>query len=624
MRTAFLIVVMALVLSACGGGGSGATVVVQAPPNSPVVTAVHDVQGSGSASSFDGQNVTVRGIVTGDFQHNDADMRSELNGFYLQEENADADPATSDGVFVFDGSTPSVDVSVGDRVTVDGAVTEYFGETRIIASNVEITAAGAGVIAATEINLPVSVTVTNSDGESIADLEQFEGMLVRFPQPLTVTGLFNLGRFGEMLLSQNGRFIHFTNTSEPSVAGYAVYLDQVAARSIMLDDGLSTHNANPIRYLNPPDIRIGYTTTDLTGNIRFSRSSGASGKEIFRLVPTSDPSWATDNARPPGTPNAGGTLKIASFNLLNFFTTIDTGQKICGPSGDSNCRGAESQQEFDRQRAKVITALLVLDADIVGLIELENNTSDALQSLVDGLNAKAGAGTYAFVDTGTIGTDAVRVGFLYKPASVSVTGAFAVLDSTVDLRFDDSRNRPTLAQSFTQNSNGAILTVAIIHLKSKRSTCSDDSDQDLYDGQSSCNATRSSAAAAMADWLATDPTAVGDPDVLIIGDLNAYLQEDPVTTLAAAGYDNLLKNFLGTDSYSYLFEGRAGTLDHALASQSLVGQVTGVVDWHINADESPVQDYNLDFGRDPGIFDESTPYRASDHDPVVVGLDLNP
>ena len=624
MREAVLIVVMAMILSACGGGGSGATAVIPRPPNNPVVTAIHDIQGSGSVSPFDGQSVTVRGIVTGDFQDNDADMQSELAGFYLQEENADADPATSDGVFVFDGSTPSTDVSVGDRVTVDGTVTEYFGETQITASNVEITAAGAGVIAETEIILPSAVTVTNSDGELVADLEQFEGMLVRFPQSLTVTGLFSLERYGEILLSQSGRLVQFTNAGAPGVAGYAAHLDQVAARSIMLDDGRSTQNADPIRYLTPSGSRIGDTTTNLTGNIRFSRGSGADGKEIYRLVPTSDPSWVSVNARPPGTPILGGTLKVASFNVLNFFTTVDTGQNICGPTGNSSCRGADSQQEFDRHRAKIITALQLLDADIVGLIELENNPSDALQSLIDGVNAVSGPGTYAFINTGTIGSDAIRVGFLYKPARVSTTGAYAVLDSTVDPRFDDSRNRPTLAQSFTQNSNGAIFTVAVNHLKSKGSSCNSAGDPDLNDGQANCNITRSVAAAAMADWLATDPTASGDPDVLIIGDLNAYLQEDPVTSLEVAGYDSLLENFLGTGSYSFMFAGQAGALDHALASQTLVGQVTGIVDWHINADESPAQDYNLEFGRDPDIFDESTPYRASDHDPIVVGLDLNP
>lgn len=631
LRAVIPITVMVIALSACGGGGSGAIAVIPTPTNNPVVTPVHDIQGNGPASPMVGENVTVRGIVTGDFQGGDADSQNELSGFYLQEENPDADPLTSEGVFVFDGSTPAVDVNVGDRITVEGTVNEYFGETQISVTRVEVTAAGAGAVPETEVNLPATATTTNSDGDLIADLEYLEGMLVRFPQALTATSLFGLERYGEILLSQSGRLVQFTNRNAPGVAAYAAHRDQVAERSIMLDDGLSTQYADPIRYLDPhsfsptpyPAIRIGDTTSNLTGNIRFARGSGSNGREIYRLVPTSDPSWLSVNARPAGTPNVGGTLKVASFNVLNYFSTIDTGQSICGPSGNSGCRGADSQQEFDRQRAKIVSALVLLDAEIVGLMELENNPTGALQSLVDGLNAKAGAGTYAYVDTGTIGADAIRVGFLYQPASVSTTGAVAVLDANVDQRFDDSRNRPTLAQSFTQNSNGGVFTIAVNHLKSKGSSCSSVGDPDLNDGQGNCNVTRSNAAAALADWLANDPTSSGDSDVLIIGDLNAYLQEDPVTSLEAAGFDNLLGNFLGTDSYSFVFAGQSGALDHAFASQSLVGQVTGVSDWHINADESPVHDYDLEFGRDSDIFDGTTAYRASDHDPVIVGLDLS-
>ena len=220
---------------------------VNPPPSNPVVTALHDVQGSGAVSPLDGQRVTVRGIVTGDFQDGDADTQNQLGGFYLQEETPDADPATSDGVFVFDGSTPSIDVQVGDRVTVDGTVNEHFGETQISATRVEVAAAGAGAIPATEVNLPAAATVTNSDGELIADLESVEGMLVTFPQALSVTNLAGLERYGEILLSQNGRLFQFTNVNAPSVAGFNAHLLEIAARSIMLDDGLSIQNAEPIR-----------------------------------------------------------------------------------------------------------------------------------------------------------------------------------------------------------------------------------------------------------------------------------------------------------------------------------------------------------------------------------------
>ncbi len=126
---------------------------------------------------------------------------------------------------------------------------------------------------------------------------------------------------------------------------------------------------------------------------------------------------------------------------------------------------------------------------------------------------------------------------------------------------------------------------------------------------------------AMIDWLATDPTGSMDPDFLIIGDLNAYLAEDPVIAFENAGYQNLLDRVIGQDAYSFVFAGQAGTLDHAFASPALAGQISGVAEWHINADEPPLLDYNLEFGRDAGLFDATNPFRASDHDPVIVGLD---
>lgn len=617
-----LIHVTTIMLCGCAGRGSGVTDGTPVP-NNPAITAIYDIQGSSSVSPIVGQSVVVRGIVTGDFQNGDSNSQNDLGGFFLQEENPDTDPMTSDGVFVFDGSSPAVDVNVADRVTVDGVVNEHFGETQINAADVEINASGVRAIPVTEVTLPTTATVANGDGDPIADLESYEGMLVRFSQVLAVASLHGLERYGEVLLSQGGRPIHYTNKNAPGVTAYAADQDQIAARRFILDDGLPIQNAKPVRYLQAPfAVRVGDTVSNLTGNIRYSRGGGSSGIESYRLVPAVEPSFMSVNPRPAAAPDVGGVLTVASFNLDNFFTTIDTGRSVCGPSGNINCRGANSRKEFDRQRTKIISALVQLDADIVALAELENDPNETLQSLVDGLNEAAGAGRYAYVDTGTIGTDAIRVGILYQPASVAMSGVFAVLDSSVDQRFDDSRNRPTVAQSFVQKSNGAVFTVAANHLKSKSSDCSIVGDPDRNDGQSHCNVTRTDAAAAMADWLVSDPTASGDPDVLIIGDLNAYLQEDPVTTLKAAGYENLLEKFLGSDSYSYVFEGKAGSVDHALASQSLVGQVTGIMEWHINADEAAVHDYNLEFGRDAAIFDGSGPYRASDHDPLIVGLDL--
>jgi predicted extracellular nuclease len=128
----------------------------------------------------------------------------------------------------------------------------------------------------------------------------------------------------------------------------------------------------------------------------------------------------------------------------------------------------------------------------------------------------------------------------------------------------------------------------------------------------------------LADWLATDPIGSGDPDFLIIDDLNAYAMEDPIRWLEAADYTDLVEQYVGTDAYSYVFFGQAGYLDYALASSSIAGQVTDTSIWHINADEPSVLDHNTEFksaGQVISLY-AADEYRSSDHDPVIVDLEL--
>ena len=607
-------------LSACGGGSGTAPAVSIAPPSGALL--ISDVQGNGSSSPLDGQTVTISGLVTGDFQENDAERSSNLGGFYIQDESPDADAATSDGIFVFDGNSPAIDVNVGDRTTVTGTVAEYFGETQINATVVSLS--GSGSIEPTDIVLPAAATSANSDGDLVADLEQYEGMLVRFRQTLSVSNLRNLERFGSVRLSSGGRLYQFTNSNAPDVAGYAEHKDLIARRSIELDDGQRSSNPIDVRYLfagNSDDysIRTGDTIADVTGNLRYARGSGGNGDETWRLMPTVDPRFESMNPR-PGQPDTGGNIRVASFNVLNLFSTVDSGQSVCGPQGSDNCRGADSDQELQRQLAKTATALALLDADVVGLMELENNSNASLRLIVEALNARLGSEQYTYLDTGSIHGDAIKTGFIYKPASVALVGSFALLDRNIDSRFNDDRNRPALAQSFELLANGAVVTIIVNHLKSKGSSCETDGDANLSDGQGNCNQTRTNASIAIADWIATDPTASNDPDFLIIGDLNAYTEEDPLTALKNAGFTNLLES--RDDPYSFVFDGQAGALDHAVASASLVPQVVETIEWHINADEPPLIDYNREHGRNPALFDADSPYRASDHDPVVIGLEL--
>ncbi len=570
--------------------------------------------------------ITVVGVVTGDFQDNDFDAVSNLGGFYLQEENPDNDPQTSEGIFVYDRDASGGDVQAGDRVMVTGVVKEYFGETQIIATTFNVT--GAGTIQAMELTLPVSGTVVNNNGQLIADLERFEGMLVSLPQNLTVTDLFDLERFGEVSLSANGRLWKFTNSNLPDVAAYASHQRSNAQRRIILDDGSSSPGVSPLRYVaadssSPkPPLRVGDQASNLMGVIRFARGSGKSGIENYRLEPVDDPIFKSVNARPQ-VPDVGGTIKVMSFNALNYFTTIDRGQRNCGPDGKSGCRGADSGKEFERQQSKMISAIQAAGVHVVGLMEIENNVDESLQTLVDKLNEATRTSNWTFVNTGTIGTDAIRVGIVYDDSVVSPVGSFALLDAAIDPRFLDTKNRKALAQTFSADANGGVFTIAVNHLKSKGSNCDSIGDPNRRDGQGNCNITRTNAAAALAEWMASDPTGSADPDVLIIGDLNAYLREDPLRQIAAAGYGNLLEKFVGINAYSFVFRGESGALDHAFASATLLPQVTGVSEWHINADESPLFDYNLESGRDDTLFDPDTPFRTSDHDPVMIGLSLS-
>jgi len=231
------------------------------------------------------------------------------------------------------------------------------------------------------------------------------------------------------------------------------------------------------------------------------------------------------------------------------------------------------------------------------------------------MNAITGAGTYDFIDTGTIGTDAIKQAIIYKPARVTPVGDYKILDSSIDERFIDTLNRPALAQTFEDN-NGERFTVVVNHLKSKGSAC--DSDPDTGDGQGNCNLTRVAAAQALIDWLATDPTGSGDPDFLIIGDMNSYAMEDPITTLKDAGYTDEINRFLGEGAYSYVYNGEKGYLDHSLASPSLNGHIKDVQVWHINADEGPALDYNN--YNQPDLY-TTEPYSSSDHDPVITSFD---
>jgi predicted extracellular nuclease len=589
--------------------------------------------------------VRVEGVVTSLFTDNDA-----LDGFFVQEEDADGDgnAATSEGLFVDCTGRCPAGLASGDVVQVIGIVTESFGRTGLQADvgvgAVSVLGHGAPLPTAVEVDLPAP-----SRTNLAATFEAIEGMITVLPDTLAVSEYFQLARFGQLVLTVDERPFQFTHLNPPSVAGNNAHVADLATRRIFLDDDNDDEND---AIVDGPDEPYPYPGGGLSLTNRFRGGDTIEGLtgvmdwsfNAWRIRPLPDADYTFESANPaPATPeDVGGDVKVSAFNVLNSFDTIDTTPNNagpCGPSGTLDCRGADSDAELVRQRTKIVAALAEIDADVFGFMEIQNDEGQTADSIVAALNAVPGAGPYAAIDTGFIGTDAIKVALIYKPASVEPVGDFVILDSTDDPDFIDTRSRPALIQTFEQVGTDERFTVAVNHFKSKGSSCditTDDpslpDDPDLGDGQGNCPLTRTLAAQALAEFLATDPTDSGDPDFLIIGDLNAYRRETPITTLIGAGYNDLIEQSLGDDAYSFVFDGQLGYLDHALATDSLEQQVTEATEWKINSDEVPLFDYNDEladageaaFERESAALPlyAPTPARSSDHDPLIVGLDL--
>ncbi|MES3015688.1 MAG: ExeM/NucH family extracellular endonuclease [Pseudomonadota bacterium] len=607
----------ATAVAPCGGDGGGAVVVTP-----PTPAAIYAIQGSGATSPLAGKTVITSGVVT----------KLLNNGFFIQDPIGDGNSATSDGILVFTSTAPPATAVVGNLVQVTGTVVEFStGSSTLteIGSVTAVTLVGSGqAIAPTPVTLPLAA------GDS---LERFEGMLVRIDAEMTVQQNYFQARYGQLTVGAGGRHETPTNRYRPGSA-QAVELADLQARSrLLLDDGSSLQNTNPTAFAMANGVpRAGDLVNNLVGVLDYGPATAtASGPGLYRLQPTAAPAFASTNLR-AAAPAVSGNVTLASMNVLNFFTTFTNGSTAFGQTGQgctlgastsaSNCRGANSLAEFERQRAKIVVALAGMNADAVGLMEIQNNGNTAPQNLVDALNEKIGAGTYAAVPVpaaGT-GTDAIRVAMIYKPARLALVGAPASDTAAIN-------NRPTLAQTFAA-ANGEKFTLLVNHLKSKSSCpAANDPDAagnvDIGDGQGCWNGQRLQQAQRLRTFVAQLQAGGGSDDVLLVGDFNAYAQEDPIHDLVSNGYIDQSGRF-EQFGYSYVFDGTAGRLDHAITTATLSPKVLGTKHWHIDADESLAQDYNVEFKQPacatcaPDPYDGSVPFRASDHDPVLVGLNL--
>jgi len=585
--------------SDAGAGGGGTN------PTTPTLgqctdTAefIHNIQGAGASSPMVDSEVTIEGIVSA--------VYPSLSGYFVQEEVADqdADINTSEGIFVYHAGASAYPVA-GQTVRVIGTIKEHFGRTQLTTTTDFLDCGAGNVPEALAISLPT----TAADS-----FEATEGMLVQSPVALNVTNTLELAKYGQFVVS-NGRLFKPTNVFAPNSAAALDLASENARNQLIIDDAVNGSYPATVPFptgglSHNNTLRLGDAVVGLSGVMDYSFGA-------YRVLPNAALNVVANNARTAApTLTGNGSLSVASFNVLNYFN---------GPSFPTS-RGADSAVEFDRQSAKIVAAIAAVNADVVGLMEIENDgygADSAIADLVAKVNALLGGQVYQYVvpTTPQLGSDAITVGFIYKPATVSLEGSAV---STSASPFDYG-NRQPLAQTFKELATGESLTIAVNHFKSKGSCGSaSGGNADQGDGQGCWNELRTQAATGLLSWLAGKPTGTSDDDVLVIGDLNAYAKEDPITTLTAQGYKDLVSSYEGLGAYTYAFAGEMGNLDHALANESLSSQVVDTAIWHINADEPVALDYNVEkkSATQQSDFYGADAYRASDHDPIIVSLSL--
>ncbi|MFT5162480.1 MAG: putative extracellular nuclease [Alteromonadaceae bacterium] len=588
--------VSALNLTACHSPASNAfvagnaTKITHSAECSQPVTLISQIQGYSHSSPMVGQAVTVQALVSA--------FTPGMGGYYLLEEMADIDKSadSSEGVFVFDKTHQP---APGDKVTLSATVAEHKGLTQLTNVTALSVCSQGHALKAHIVKLPFSHK---------NQLEAYEGMLVEFPQKLTLSDNYNFTRFGQMMFS-NGRLFQPSNVAMPGAA--ANKIEAANQLNQLIVDDLSTQKNPPLTFDVNHLYRTGNTVKGIKGVVHYAFGH-------YLLEPTTPLNMVAENKRQSKPPISElGQLRVASFNVLNYFNGQGSEKTFPTP------RGAHTKAEFVRQNAKIIAAMKVINADIFGLMEIENDgygPHSAIAELTQNLTKASGA-NYAFVkpQSDKLGTDVIAVGMIYNADKIALVGDAA----TLSVPPFNGKSRQPLAQTFKHRDSGDDFTLVVNHFKSKR--CPKDKNSlnaDQGDSQGCWNLSRTMAAKKLLKWLDSAPTGSNDKDVLIIGDLNANAKEQPVTTLIAGGYHNMIEKFQGKDAYSFVYRGLAGYLDHALASTTLATKVVDASDWHINADEMRSTDYNLEnksLQQQNELF-RPDPFRSSDHDPMIIEI----
>ncbi|MCR9625933.1 ExeM/NucH family extracellular endonuclease [Vibrio antiquarius] len=654
----------------------------------PAFTTIQEIQGEGASSPFiDGypyittEDHFVTGVVS-------AVTTGLTKGFYLQALENDGNDKTSEGLFIHT-DVADTELKAGDVVCVKGKVQEYYSNTQLSSDANSYVKTGTS-------NASLVTPLTIKEGETLRDaLERHEGMQVELSSAseLFVTRNFSYdydSRRNNMMLSHEAPLFKPTQLhAAESDAAVALAKENAANRIYLESDSKAPNGQIPYFPTFAQDldqngsseqhIRLGSRVEGLQGVVTYSYNE-------YRLIATNEVDSSNfvtsgddfDVARKAAPAIADSDLRVASFNVLNYFTSVaDSGHD--NPTGQN--RGATNLDEFLIQQAKIVSAMNKMDADIIGLMEVENNgfgDGSAIQNLVDALNAEIDdvEDHYTYVEIEEqdkyqeeyFGSDAIMVAILYRAnavapkdaAKVIITPEQHIAENTITRKEGTESNpaydkyqRHSLLQTFTVKETGDDLSVVVNHFKSKGSECIEEwiagvEDSEPADLQGNCNNFRVSAARVVGEALKDI-----DGDVLVMGDLNAYGKEDPLLTLTdysqekygrdiytaayttigggelqvektkiekGYGLHNLNTLLHGADTFSYTYSGELGNLDHALASSSLAQKVVAIEDWHINSLESNLFEYSSKYTGDMPKYKDA--FSASDHDPVIIAIDL--
>ena len=619
------------------------------------LVSIPDIQttGDGDDSQLINQTVETKGVVTAAYPKGENANLKGLEGFTIQTPGTggtwDPSRTASDGLFVFMGKSSATTPSIGECVVVKGKVAEHSGVKNATAATQSLTQLlPQSITTATDCD---PVKPTELSGVPTQDqMEALESMLVLPKDTWTITDNYKTNRYGTLSLTPGTEVLRTaTDVVAPGAAAQA-YEAENAAKTIDLDDASTTdltnfkQNGHKERYAylaNGAPARVGYHVIFTKPVVLESRFGSFVFQPTQMTAGNPDRSPVTITGERPTVPTVSGDTKVATFNVLNYFSDLGENEPGCKGYEDRNhkyvtdkdckLRGAWSSQAFANQQTKIVQAINMIDADVVALEEIENPVASgvstdrdgALKSLVNALNAAAGSEVWAYVpspSTVPANEDVIRIAFIYKKATITPVGDSVIYD---DPAYTGLARQP-LAQEFKPitdaNHEGKNFVVIANHFKSKGSAPKNLSgaeaaaNTDNGDGQGNSNGVRVKQARA----LATFAQRFNGTPTLLVGDFNAYTKEDPLKVLTDAGW----AHESGHGDSSYVYGGRSGSMDHVFANSAAHPLITEVKSWAVNAQESIAFEYSRANYNAYLAFEADNPYRASDHNPEIIGLNL--